>query len=60
MSGIGFIATALGALLSPVGLIIVGIAAAGFAMYKFWDQVRPILVGTINYFIDLYNESSLF
>ena len=60
MSGIGFIATAIGALLSPVGLIIVGIAAAGFAMYKFWDQVRPVLVGTINYFIDLYNESSLF
>ena len=60
MSGIGFIATAIGALLSPVGLIIVGIAAAGFAMYKFWDQVRPILVGTINYFIDLYNENLLF
>jgi len=60
MSGIGFIATALGALLSPVGLVIAGIVGAGYAMYKFWDQVRPILVGTINYFIDLYNESSLF
>ena len=60
MSGIGFIATAIGALLSPVGLIIVGIAGAGFAMYKFWDQVRPILVGVINYFIDLYNENLLF
>ena len=60
MSGIAFIATALGALLSPVGLIIVGIAGAGFAMYKFWDQVRPILVGAINYFIDLYNETSAF
>ena len=60
MSGIGFIATAIGALLSPVGLIIVGIVGAGYAMYKFWDQVRPILVGTINYFIDLYNETALF
>lgn len=60
MSGIGFIATALGALLSPVGLIIAGIVGAGYAMYKFWDQVRPILVGTINYFIDLYNESTIF
>jgi len=29
-------------------------------MYKFWDQVRPILVGVINYFIDLYNESTIF
>ena len=60
MSGIGFIATAIGALLSPVGLIIVGIVGAGYAMYKFWDQVRPILVGTINYFIDLYNEWTIF
>lgn len=60
MSGIGFIATAIGALLSPVGLIIVGIAAAGFAMYKYWDQVRPILVENINLFIDLYNESAAF
>ena len=60
MSGIGFIATAIGALLSPVGLIIAGIVGAGYAMYKFWDQVRPILVGVINYFIDLYNESTIF
>jgi TP901 family phage tail tape measure protein len=60
MSGIGFIATAIGALLSPVGLIIVGIAAAGFAMYKFWDQVRPILVKVINYFIDLENQTGIF
>lgn len=60
ISAIGFISTALGALLTPTGLVIAGLAAAGFAVYKYWDQVRPILVGTINYFIDLYNESSLF
>ena len=60
ISAIGFIATALGALLTPTGLVVAGLAAAGFAVYKYWDQVRPILVGTINYFIDLYNESSLF
>lgn len=60
MSAIGFIASALAALLTPTGLIIAGFIAAGFAVYKYWDQVRPILVGTINYFIDLYNESAMF
>ena len=60
MTAIGVISTILPALLGPVGLIIGGIAAAGFAVYKFWDIIRPVLVGAINYFIDLYNESSLF
>ena len=60
MSGIGFVASALAALLTPTGLVIAGLVAAGFAVYKYWDQVRPILVGTINYFIDLYNESAYF
>jgi len=60
MSGIGFVASALAALLTPTGLVIAGLVAAGFAVYKYWDQVRPILVGTINLFIDLYNESAYF
>lgn len=60
ISAIGFIATALGALLTPTGLIIAGIAGAAYAVYKFWDVIRPALVGAINYFIDLYNESMLF
>lgn len=60
MSGIAFVASALAALLTPTGLVIAGLVAAGFAVYKYWDQVRPILVGTINLFIDLYNESALF
>lgn len=60
ISAIGFISTALGALLTPTGLIIAGIAAAGYSVYEFWDVIRPVLVKTINYFIDLYNESSLF
>lgn len=60
MTAIGVISTILPALLGPVGLIIGGIAAAGFAVYKFWDIIRPVLVGAINYFIDLYNETSAF
>jgi len=60
MTAIGFIASALGALLSPVGLVIAGIALAGFAIYKFWDQVKPIFVKIANAWIDLYNESQAF
>ena len=60
MTAIGFIATAIPMIISPVGLIIAGIIAATFAVIKFWDVIRPVLVKTINYFIDLYNESALF
>ena len=57
MTAIGFIASALGALLSPVGLVIAGIALAGYAIYKFWDEVKPIFVKIANAWIDLYNEN---
>jgi phage-related protein len=60
MTAIGFIATAIPMIISPVGLIIAGIIAATFAVIKFWDVIRPVLVKTINYFIDLYNENMLF
>lgn len=60
MTAIGFIATAIPMIISPVGLIIAGIVAATFAVIKFWDVIRPILVKTINFFIDLYNENMLF
>lgn len=57
MTAIGFIASALGALLSPVGLVIAGVALAGYAIYKFWDEVKPIFVKIANAWIDLYNEN---
>ena len=60
MTAIGFIATAIPMIISPVGLIIAGIIAATFAVIKFWDVIRPVLVKTINFFIDLYNENMLF
>lgn len=60
MTAIGFIATAIPMIISPVGLIIAGIIAATFAVIKFWDVIRPVLVKTINYFIDLYNENMAF
>jgi len=60
MTAIGFIATAIPMIISPVGLIIAGIVAATFAVIKFWDVIRPVLVKTINFFIDLYNENMAF
>jgi TP901 family phage tail tape measure protein len=60
MTGVGMISAVIGALLSPVGLVVGGIVLLIFLTIKFWDEIRPVLVKTINYFIDLYNESTLF
>jgi len=49
-------ATAWTALSGPIGLTIAAIVLAGIAVYQFWDIIRPVLVGAINYVIDLYNE----
>jgi hypothetical protein len=60
ITGIGMISAVIGALLSPVGLVIGAIVLLIGLTIKFWDEIRPVLVKTINYFIDLYNESTLF
>jgi len=60
MSAIGFISSAIAALLSPVGLVIAGIAGAAFAIIKFWDKAKPIFVKIANAWIDAYNETLLF
>lgn len=49
-------ATAWTALSGPIGITIAAIVLAGIAVYQFWDIIRPVLVGAINYVIDLYNE----
>ena len=48
------------ALSAPVLITVGAIVLAGIAVYQFWDIIRPVLVGAINYFIDLYNESVTF
>ena len=49
-----------GALLSPAGLIIGAVIGIAMAFYKYWDQIKIVIVGVINWFIKLYNESMLF
>jgi TP901 family phage tail tape measure protein len=67
ITAIGLISTAFGlfatsaaaawtALSGPIGITIAAIVLAGVAVYQFWDIIRPVLVGAINYVIDLYNE----
>ena len=60
LSALGVLSGIIGAILSPVGLLIAGIALVGVALYKFWDQAKPIFVKIANAWIDLYNESTFF
>tara|TARA_R100001530_G_scaffold136373_1_gene116814 strand:+ start:1985 stop:4597 length:2613 start_codon:yes stop_codon:yes gene_type:complete len=60
ISFMGFLAGVLSFLISPIGLIIAAIAALGIAIYKNWDTVKKWIVGIVNYFIKLYNESMVF
>jgi hypothetical protein len=46
-------------LLSPVGLVIAAIVGLGIAIVTFADEIAPYITDVINYFITLYNESSL-
>jgi tape measure domain-containing protein len=39
---------------------VVALAAAAYLLYKNWEIVKKSLVDVVNYFIDLYNESTLF
>ena len=60
LSALGVLSGIIAAILSPVGLVIAGIALLGVALYKFWDQAKPIFVKIANAWIDLYNESTFF
>ena len=60
LSALGVLSGIIAAILSPVGLLIAGIALVGVALYKFWDQAKPIFVKIANAWIDLYNESTFF
>jgi hypothetical protein len=47
------------AILSPVGLVVAAIVGLGVAIVTFADEIAPYITDVINYFITLYNESSL-
>ena len=44
----------------PVGLVIAAIAALTAAFFYFFDDIKGPMADVINYFIDLYNNSTIF
>lgn len=54
------IGTGLTLLSGPIGLIVAGLTAIGVVIYKNWEPIKATLVDIANYFIDLYNESTVF
>ena len=60
ISFFGFLAGVIAFIMSPIGLIIAGLALLGAAIYKNWDLVKKWIAAFVNYFIDLYNESLIF
>ena len=54
---VGSLISLFGALLSPVGLIVAGLSAIAYVIYKNWGEVLPVVVGLYNRFVDLYNSS---
>lgn len=60
LTGIGAISTVLTALTGPIGLVVLGVGAIIAVFVTQWSKIKPIIINTINYFIDLYNESLVF
>ncbi len=54
------IGTGLALLTGPIGLVVAGLTAVGIVIYKNWEPIKATLVEIANYFIDLYNESTIF
>lgn len=60
LTGVGAISTALTALTGPIGLVVLGVGAVIAVFVTQWSKIKPIIINTINYFIDLYKESMVF
>lgn len=54
------IGTGFALLTGPIGLIVAGLTAVGVVIYKNWAPIKKTLIDIANYFIDLYNESTVF
>jgi len=54
---LGKLATALAFLSGPIGIVVAGLAAIAFVIYKNWDGIIDTVVELSNKFVDLYNNS---
>ena len=59
LSGLGALKVAFTAMTGPIGLVVIGVAAIVTAIVANWGKIKPYVLDTINYFISLYNESTL-
>lgn len=53
------IGTGFALLTGPIGLVIAALTAIGVVVVKYWEPIKKYLVDIANYFIDLYNESTI-
>ena len=54
------VASAIALLVSPIGLVVAGLAMIGYIIVQNWKPIRKLIVDVANYFIDLYNTSEFF
>ena len=54
------LATGFTLLTGPIGLVVAGLVAVAFVVANNWGVVKKTLVDVANYFVDLYNSSSVF
>tara|TARA_R100001163_G_C5062982_1_gene200170 strand:+ start:34 stop:2391 length:2358 start_codon:yes stop_codon:yes gene_type:complete len=57
---VGSLTSVFALLLTPVGAVVAALVVGGILIVKNWSKIKQPLVDTINYFIELYNESMLF
>ena len=53
------IGTAFTLLTGPVGLVLAGLTAIAYIVYREWDEIAPAVLEVYNAFVDLYNGSKL-
>lgn len=53
------IGTAFTVLTGPIGLTVAALAAVGYVVYKHWDKIKGYVLDSVNWFVELYNESTV-
>jgi hypothetical protein len=60
VAGFGTLSTAIGLSLGPITAIVAGLAAVAYVVVNNWGPIKKTLVDVANYFVDLYNNSTVF
>jgi hypothetical protein len=60
VAGFGALSAAVGLSLGPITAIVAGLAAVAYVVVNNWGPIKKTLVDVANYFVDLYNNSTVF